>query len=333
MTIPSSVDWLGEAAFGCNPILSASIPDEISGIYYYYHGHTQFTHYFPTEQQVRAWCFELLPVQNLKASSSLRKVTISWDPSFAAEGYILYRQAPGETKMSYRYILSGTGFVDTVDQDGNYYYRVYPYNTWVNEERIVGKSDAYAYVSVSLIPPAVTNLKVQRNRTSALLTWNAVADVDGYVIYRQAPGETKMTYRTMGTKTGLLDAATTPGYHFYRVYAYRMIGGDRVFGPSDTYVYTNITMEPAPVTNLRVTSVGKTAQLRWTASPDADSYIIYRRAPGETTMSYLYLVTGTGFNDTVTEPGYYFYRVYPRRVLDGNPIVGKSDKYVYTNIK
>ena len=50
-------------------------------------------------------------------------------------------------------------------------------------------------------------------------------------------------------------------------------------------------------------------------------------------MSYLYLVTGAGFNDTVTTPGYYFYRVYPRLVINGKPIVGKSDTYVYTNIK
>ena len=141
-----------------------------------------------------------------------------------------------------------------------------------------------------------------------------------------------MSYRYLVTAPGFNDTITPLGYHYYRIYPYRMVDGKHAVGPSNAYVYTAIL--PAPVTNLRVTSVGKVAQLRWTASPDADSYIIYRQAPGESKMSYLYRVTNPGFNNTVTEPGYYFYRVYPRRVVaDGPPVVGKSDKYVYTNIK
>ena len=156
-------------------------------------------------------------------------------------------------------------------------------------------------------------------------------DADSYIIYR--PGRTKMSYLYLVTGAGFNDTITAPGYHFYRVYPRRVINGKSIVGKSATYVYTNVTMEPVPVTNLRVNSAGKTAQLRWTASPDADNYIICRRAPGETKMSYLYLVTNPGFNDTVTTPGYYFYRVYPRRVINSTPIVGKSDKYVYSNIK
>ncbi|MDI9497335.1 MAG: hypothetical protein QM270_02460 [Bacillota bacterium] len=75
---------------------------------------------------------------------------------------------------------------------------------------------------------------------------------------------------------------------------------------------------------------GSTAQLCWTASPDAETQVIYRQAPGETRMSCLCVVSAVGFNDTLSTPGCCFYRVFPRRVVDGNVIVGRSDRHVCT---
>ena len=197
---------------------------------------------------------------------------------------------------------------------------------------VFGESTAYVYALATVPPSAVTNLKVKGNLTSATISWTAANLAEGYIIFRRAPGESAMSYRTIATKTGLVDAATQPGFHFYRVYPYRIVNDKWVVGPSDRYIYTYITMEPAPVKNLRVTRVGKTAQLRWDVSVDAGGYIIYRKAPGESKMSYLYIVTGGGFNDTVTTSGYYFYRVYPYRDIGDQRIFGKSIDYVYTYI-
>ena len=274
----------------------------------------------------------LTAVTNLKITATRTSANLTWDALDNADGYIIYRQAPGEENMSLFVTVTGADYSDTVASPGFYFYRVYPYRI-LDGQQIQGPSDAYVYTRVTMEPAPVTNLRVTAVGNVARLRWTASPDAEDYIIFRQAPGETTMSYLYLVTGAGFNDTVTTPGYYFYRVYPRRIIDGKPIVGKSDTYVYTNVTMEPAPVTNLRVTSVGKTAQLRWTASPDADSYIIYRRAPGETEMTYRYLVTNPGFNDTVTTPGYYFYRVYPRRVLDGNPIVGKSDKYVYTNIK
>ena len=333
--IPNSVKAIGQNSFTKNPVREASIPDSIQHILV--KGYIVSDN--PSIAEVAVECFDnpgillLQSVKNLKAvSSALNKITITWSACTGADGYVLYRQAPGETKMSHRYIMAGKGFIDTVEQDGFYFYRVYPY-VMVGDDHIFGPSDTYVYALAPVPPPAVTNLKAKATRTSATVSWTAVDNVDGYIIYRKAPGETRMSYRTIAKKTGLVDTATKPGFHFYRVYPYRMINGKQVSGPSTQYVYTNVTMEPAPVGNLKVTSVGKTAQLRWTAADDADGYILYRRAPGESKMSYLYILTGTGFNDVVITPGYYFYRVYPYRMIDGQRILGKSEKHVYTHIK
>ena len=269
-------------------------------------------------------------VTNLQAAATRTSANLTWDAVDNAAGYLIYRQAPDEENMSLFATVTGTDYSDTVAVPGFYFYRVYPYRM-VGGQQIQGPSDTYVYTRVTMEAAPVTNLRVTSVGSVAQLRWTASPEAEDYIIYRRAPGETKMSYLYLVTGAGFNDTVTTPGYYFYRVYPRRVIDGNPIVGKSDKYVYATIL--PAPVTNLRVTSVGKTAQLRWTASPDADSYVIYRRAPGETTMTYLYLVTSPGFNDTVTTPGYYFYRVYPRRVIDGNPIVGKSDTYVYTNIK
>ena len=92
-----------------------------------------------------------------------------------------------------------------------------------------------------------------------------------------------------------------------------------------------ITLEP--VSNLSIKSVGKTVQLRWSAVDNAEGYLIYRKAADESKMSYRYIVTSPGFDDTVEGSGYYFYRVYPYRTVNDKRVLGESDQYVYTQVR
>ena len=270
-------------------------------------------------------------VENLSASAVANKITVSWNASEGADGYSLHRQAPGEVEMTYYADVTATQFVETVDEDGDYAYCVYPYCT-IEGQKIHGISDSVASAFAIVPPPAVTHLTATSVANIVQLRWTASPNADGYIIYRRAPGEPAMSYRYIVTNPGFNDSVTTPGYYYYRVYPYRELNNQMGVGPSDTHVFAKVTLGPDPVTNLRVTSVGKTAMLRWTASADADGYIIYRQAPGESRMSYLYIVTNPGFNDTATKPGYHYYRVYPYRDVGGQRLVGNSDKHVYTYV-
>lgn len=267
------------------------------------------------------------PVQDLKVSTRGETATLSWSASQNADGYLLYRRAPGETAMSYYRIASRTGFVDTLTHDDYYFYQVYPYRLQ-GDQRIVGLSGNYVYTKKQVLPPPVENLGVVGDGRAATLTWDASATATGYIIYRQAPGETKMKYRGMVTGTYFRDTGDVAGYHFYRVYPYRMEGTQRVLGLSDAYVYANLNLAPASVQNLKVKGDGLNAVLSWAPRADAEGYIIYRKGPGETGFSYRYVINKAGFVDTVTMDGTYAYRVYPYRTVDTQKHVGKSTSTV-----
>ena len=149
--IPNSVKAIGQNSFTKNPVREASIPDSIQHILV--KGYIVSDN--PSIAEVAVECFDnpgillLQSVKNLKAvSSALNKITITWSACTGADGYVLYRQAPGETKMSHRYIMAGKGFIDTVEQDGFYFYRVYPY-VMVGDDHIFGPSDTYVYALIS----------------------------------------------------------------------------------------------------------------------------------------------------------------------------------------
>lgn len=47
-------------------------------------------------------------------------------------------------------------------------------------------------------------------------------------------------------------------------------------------------------------------------------------------MSYRYILSGTSFNDVNSNAsGFNFYRVYPSKMVNGERVVGRSEKYVY----
>lgn len=97
--------------------------------------------------------------------------------------------------------MSGTDYVDTVYEDGCCFYRVYPYFLY-GEGISPGDSDAYVCV-FARAPRAVTNLKARGNPTSVTVSWTAAEFADGYIICRQAPGETKRSCRKMATNTSI----------------------------------------------------------------------------------------------------------------------------------
>ncbi len=284
-----------------------------------------------------AWTLKPPPVYHLKAVATDMTIRLSWnqdDPQ--TEGYIIYRQAPGETNMTYRYMVTGKAFNDAVTQEGFHFYRVYAYRTY-NGVRYISYSHSYVYATAQMpAPPApVTNLKSQSSGMNITLSWTASPGADGYMIYRQAPGESSMAYRMLVTSTSFRDAVTQEGFHYYRVFPYRTVNGIRNFGQSTRYVYAKSqVVAPPPISNLRAVTSGKTIALSWKTSEPVDGYIVYRMGPGETTFKYRYMVTRLGFNDTVSQAGTYFYRVYPYRVdTSGERLVGTSNRYVYGIVK
>lgn len=88
----------------------------------------------------------LPPVTGLKAKSGVGNVTINWNALPGADGYIIYRQVGSGGKFAYRYMVSGTSFIDTTASREEYnFYRIYPYYMSDGNRITTTQSVAYVY--------------------------------------------------------------------------------------------------------------------------------------------------------------------------------------------
>mgnify|MGYP000040239612 CR=1 FL=1 len=163
------------------------------------------------------------------------------------------------------------------------------------------------------------------------LSWNTVKGADGYIIYRKI-ADGKFEYRYMVSNTTYTDTTAQTGeYNFYRVYPYKNVNGKRVLGPSNEYKYAKPM--PLAVTNLKTIRQNSNIKITWNTVSNADGYIIYRQSPNDSKMIYRYMVNSTSFVDTQTmAPGYYYYRVYAYKNVNGKRVLGPSNNYSYVKI-
>lgn len=175
-------------------------------------------------------------VINLNAKAyGPNKILLSWGKVQGANGYLVYRQQ-GNGGMTYRYIVSGTQYIDDTASSSRYnFYRVYPYSLSTSGKRIVGNSDKYVYAKASIRP--VSNLKASNQKGAVKITWKALKEVDGYIIYRKT-GNGAFQYRYMVTKPEYLDlTASMSQFNYYKVYPYKNDANGRRLGISSDYVY------------------------------------------------------------------------------------------------
>lgn len=256
----------------------------------------------------------LAPVQNLQAKSTTQGVLLTWSPVVGADGYLIYKMYPGETSMTYRYMVSSQRFLDTQAPTHDYsFYRVHPYRM-NGIAMIPGQSTSYVYgkrISLS----AVTNLKAIGGTQKVTLSWNPVTGAEGYAIYRQGPNDPAMTFHGVTTSGSYVDYfAYDPlkplNNKFYRVYPYVMVDGVRVLGPSTEYVYAR-AFATAPVTGFKAVGAPNSVSLTWNPVIGARGYMIWRQLPGES-MRYWKSTTTLNQADTSPAPNAYtFYHIQP----------------------
>ena len=142
---------------------------------------------------------------------------ITWTGDDRADGYKVYARAPGEEGMTEIADVTETEYSYTVTDLGYHFYQVYPYAEYEGET-LIGGTDTYKYAKV--VTGSVQNLQVEnRYGRYNIVTWDAVEDAEGYVIYRMAPGEQTMSYRFVTQRTRYDDTVEDLGYYYYRVCA------------------------------------------------------------------------------------------------------------------
>lgn len=193
----------------------------------------------PTTKEVVVEKERLAAVENLKASSSVGKVKLTWSEVKDAEGYLIYGICGGGNKYGYIGMTSKTSFVDVkaLTSDYNYYW-VFAYCKDENGKMYPGLTAHYVYGKAQKCA-AVTDLKASSVKGGVKLTWTKSAGAEGYLVYGIHPGE-KYGYIGMTTKgTTFTDKkASSTDWNFYWVFPYHTdSNGNKVVGGTPKYVY------------------------------------------------------------------------------------------------
>ena len=164
------------------------------------------------------------------------KVKLSWEEVEDADGYLIYAQKDSQ----YGFVgmtTSGTTFTDTkaLDTDYNYYW-VFAYYENHFDEKVCGGCEKYVYAKG--VCAAVTGLLASSQQGYVRISWNAVSDADGYLIYGIRPGGEYgyIGMTTLGTSYKDRNASSDD-WTFYWVFPYHKNGEKMIVGGTAAYVY------------------------------------------------------------------------------------------------
>ena len=193
----------------------------------------------PTPKEVVVEKERLAAVENLKASSTVGKVKLTWDKVEDAEGYLIYG-IRGDGKYGYiGMTTTQSAYIDkkALTSDYNYYW-VFAYCKDDAGKMYPGLTAHYVYGKAQKCA-AVTNLKASSVKGGVKLTWTMSAGAEGYLVYGIRAGE-KYGYIGMTTKgTTFTDKkASSTDWNFYWVFPYHKDSeGKMVVGGTPQYVY------------------------------------------------------------------------------------------------
>lgn len=182
------------------------------------------------------------PVPAAPASAKAAQVTynsikVTWSAVAGASKYALYRATSKTGTYSLVAVTTALSYTNTSVNTGTvYYYKVRAY-------RIMGSTNVYGNYSpivsaktVLGVPPLAKAARA--SSTSIKVSWSALAGTTKYEVWRySAATETyaflASTTSLSYTNTGLITGRT----YYYKVIAYRLVGGTKVYGGFSAVVY------------------------------------------------------------------------------------------------
>ena len=209
-------------------------------------------------------------------------IKITWDKSWGADGYRVYRRAAGEGYWTYLETVTENEYLDPNTSSGNYY----RYTLKACRDDSFSDYDKDGKYIKRLSNPE--NFSAVNKSQGVEVKWDSVEGALGYRIYRRAAGEKYWTYlKTINTNT-YLDKNTNSGT-YYRYTARAVCGNHTSFYSSEGALLKRLADPTLIKTTARPTGVFVT----WAKVNGATAYRVYRRGAGE---SWTYLKTvSTGY--------------------------------------
>ena len=181
-------------------------------------------------------------------------IALTWTAVEESIGYDIFRQAPGETELTFYVRVEGTAqYTDEPQADGIYTYAVASIRQENDQEAVSGLSESVTAGSDSTLPEAPQNLVLELISQGIKADWQFDPDDSvTYSLYRSDQDEILSVEGLTPVLTGIdalwtIDSAPSATHHCYAVTAIDAAGNES--GPS-TSVYLNF--ELLPVSTLSV---------------------------------------------------------------------------------
>ena len=127
------------------------------------------------------------------------------------------------------------------------------------------------------VPATPVNVKASSStHNSAVISWNAVSDANGYEVYRST--SSNGTYAYLGWVSGTSKTSTAPKAgttYYYKVRAFKTVNGTKYFSNYSSIV--SATPKPSKPSNIKVSaSSPTTVKLTWTVPSSAEYVQVWR---------------------------------------------------------
>lgn len=238
---------------------------------------------------------------------SADSITLTWDWSEAAHGYILYRKGPGSDPYAIISTVHSESYTDNNLIYGQvFHYRVRPFIEHEGKKYLGGFSATAS--GIALGHPTINEISAT-SASSIKLTWTPVSKASGYVVYcndgyRDEFSPVAWVKGSSFTHTGLINGQR----YSYKIAAYYSAGSTKLygdFGPQDS-CYTI----GKPVINSIAATDESSIKLDWSGISNADGYVVYRRGVEPGAFKEIARVFDPSYTDTGLVPGsLYHYRV------------------------
>ena len=208
-------------------------------------------------------------------------VSINWDAVAGADTYRVYRlKADGSWKM----LQSGLTGLSYTDPDVAYG-ETYTYSV----RACNGSFMSAHHASLNIVRIEQPKLTLSNSEAGIAATWNAVAEAESYNIYRKGPdGVWKRLANVMGTS--YVDTTAEDGV----TYSYRVLSKNGSVLSSNK---TSVKIRRLAMTEVKVTNIYGGVSVNWTQVEGADTYVLYRKAPGGQWETLQTGLTGLSYTD------------------------------------
>lgn len=230
------------------------------------------------------------------------KVKLAWQAVDEANGYQLYRMAPGQAELQLLTRVSGADYIDQTPQDGAYKYAVATVRQSNDQESVSGQSASVDVQSSATAPGAPQNLTLQLTGQGIYASWQPplASTLDYYNLYRASgtsitsiEGLSPLKTRIKNPET--FDTNPSPLQGAYVVTAVDAAGNESAISNS---AYLNASL--LPVRNLKIEQIGNDLPvITWTApNGNLAGYLVYVGPEAAKTKITENLIVSTSFTDT-----------------------------------